>query len=275
LAITVAGLLVGYFLEGSKMSNSILGKLVPSSISLNDILAGLAVAFALFTVLTIIKIPVSLSNCVVGAFLGVGLASGAGFNEFFLIEILSSWIAAPFLCAILTVLIYELAVGQESRFSLVTISWVNRILLIVIVFYVAYALGANSLGLIFSFLRTLVTSNGVPIVTEIGIYLAMIAGTLLFGKTLAKIVGEKIVGLSQVKTLAGFLGTAIVTWSFTQLAIPVSLTQVLIGGMLGAGAARGPTVVNKREIVVMVRDWAVVTILCAAFGFGLDHIIGL
>ena len=54
-------------------------------------------------------------------------------------------------------------------------------------------------------------------------------------------VGDKIVGLSQMKTLSAMLASAIVTAVLTVFSVPVSLTQVVIGGMLGAGLSRRPS----------------------------------
>ena len=275
LVVTLAGMFVGYFVEGSKMSHSILGKLIPAQITTTDILVGIAASLFLFLALTIIRIPVSLSNCVVGGFTGMALASGTAINGSVLIVIITSWVVAPFFCAALSVLFYEITTKVEGGMSLSLISWLNRILLLLVVFYVAYALGANNLGLIFSFIRVgepSIQNIGLSVL-EIAVYISLAAGVLLFGKIIAKVVGDKIVGLSQIKTLAAFLGCAIVTWTFTQFSVPVSLTQVVIGGMLGSGSARGPTIVNRTEVLVMIRDWTLVTILSAVMGFGLEFFV--
>ena len=151
----------------------------------------------------------------------------------FLIEIVGSWLAAPFLCAAVTILAYEIVVKLESRFALTTVSLVNRVLLVIAVFYVSFTLGANNIGLIVSFARNN-SLTGSNIILELSIFLTASLGMILFGKSIAKVVGDKIVVLSQIKTLSAMLGSAIVASLFTALSVPVSLTQVVIGGMLGA-----------------------------------------
>ena len=140
------------------------------------------------------------------------------------------------------------------------------------VFYVSFTLGANNIGLIVSFARnnSLIESN---FLLEVSIFLATALGMILFGKTIAKVVGDKIVGLSQIKTLSAMLGSAIITTLFTTLSVPVSLTQVVIGGMLGAGVAHRPSVVNNRELFTLILGWAIVTIVSAGLAFGLAYLM--
>ncbi len=270
--LTLGGMFVGFILEGSKMNQSILGKLILTSIGGTQILIGAIVSLVLFLLLTLTKIPVSLSNCVVGSFVGVALAGNAVISSGSLIEIIASWLIAPFFCAGVAILIYEVAIRSERSISLPTVSWINRLVLFGSVFYVAYALGANNVGMILSFVTHVNTSfsTSEKIGVEVVIYLGIALGTVLFGKSIAKVVGERIVALSQIKTLAAMLGTAFVTWVLTQFSIPVSLTQVVVGGMLGAGAAKGPTVVNNREVMTMIWRWSAVTILCTVGGYAIE-----
>ena len=236
------------------------------------IVAGVIVSVVLLILLTVFRLPVSLSNCVVGSFLGAALASQASVHTTFLIEIVVSWLAAPFLCAVVTILAYEIVVRLESRFALSTISLVNRMLLVVAVFYVSFTLGANNIGLIVSFARNNSVA-GSNIILELSIFLTTSLGMILFGKSIAKVVGDKIVVLSQIKTLSAMLGSAIVASLFTAMSVPVSLTQVVIGGMLGAGVAHRPSIVNTRELFTLILGWAIVTIVSAGLAFGLAYLM--
>jgi phosphate/sulfate permease len=268
--LTLAGMFLGFILEGSHMTQSVLGKLIVSQIGTVDILVGALVSLVLFLMLTLTRIPVSLSNCVVGSFVGIALAGNAAVSSTTLIEILASWLIAPFITMGIAVLIYEVTTHSERKLSLPSVSWINRLILFGAVFYVAYSLGANNVGLILSFVTHAMKAS-FPVEQELGIelaiYVGMVFGTVLFGKSIAKVLGERIVALSQVKTLAAMLATAFVTWVLTQFSIPVSLTQLVVGGMLGAGSARGPTVVNTRELLTMILRWTAVTIFCTLVGF--------
>ena len=253
------------------MSSSIIGKLVATNISDSAILAAVIVSVVLLILLTIFRLPVSLSNCVVGSFLGAALASQIPINVGFLVMIVGSWLAAPFLCAIIAIIVYGVVVKLEDSLALSTVSTVNRMLLVIAVFYVSFTLGANNIGLIVSFAKN--NFSGSSVLLEVSIFLTTALGMILFGKSIAKVVGDKIVGLSQVKTLAAMLGSAIITSLFTALSVPVSLTQVVIGGMLGAGVAHRPSIVNMQELLTLVIGWALVTIFSAGLAFGLAYLM--
>lgn len=276
LIVTLSGIFAGLLVEGPKMIHSIFGNLITVQPTNGEILIGVASSLALFLPLAIAKIPVSLSNCVVGAFLGVALAGNASLNPEFLVEVIGSWLIAPFICMIVSIAFYEAASRGTRSMSLPNVSWANRLILIVSVFYISYALGANNGGIIFSFIAKssgLGSSMSLNFLAELSIYLAIVVGTVVFGKSIAKIVGEKIVQLSELKTVSALLSTAFVIWIFTQISVPVSLTQVIIGGMVGAGSAKGPTVLNRSEIFSLIWHWILVTGLCALLGYFVEYLL--
>lgn len=274
LTVTLVGVFAGLLVEGNKMSSSLVGRLVTSQVSTVEVTTATIITGALFLILTLLKVPVSLSNCAVGSFVGVAFGTYGTVSGAFALEVASSWIIAPFVCAALSAGIYELVVRSERSFSLSSISWANRLILIAAVFYVSYALGANNLGMIISITRQQIGTSPVILVLLEGLtFLSLAIGTVLFGKSIAHVVGDKIVGLSQVKTLSAILGAATMTWLLTQFSIPVSLTQLVIGGMLGAGIVRGPDIVNQREVIVMVRDWVGVTFLAILVGLAIEILI--
>ena len=93
----------------------------------------------------------SLSNCVVGAFSGAALATTTQIQTGFLLVIVVSWITAPFACAVAARSFYFLILRVEKRISLVSLVETNRLLLLLVVFFVSFTLGANNIGLILSF----------------------------------------------------------------------------------------------------------------------------
>jgi inorganic phosphate transporter, PiT family len=253
------------------MSGSIVGKLVSTSLPTSGLFSAIIVSVAMLFILTLLKLPVSLSNCTVGAFVGAALANGTAIRFASLTEIIASWIIVPFTCTLLSFLVYELTIRIEQSRSLVSVVRANRLVLASTVFFVSFMLGANNLGVIQSFAA--IGANGSrSILFELLLFGSAALGIVLFGKMLAAVVGEKIVGLSQIKTFAAMLAAAIVILVLTVFSIPVSLTQVIIGGMLGAGISRRPWAVNSREIGVLIAGWAAVTLASAGLGYAVSLI---
>jgi inorganic phosphate transporter, PiT family len=273
LSLTLVGVFTGFVIAGRSMSSSILGKLVSSTLPISAIFTAIFVSVLMLLILTLLRLPVSLSNCTVGAFAGAALATNTQINSVFLLEIFGSWIAVPFVCALTSFVIYEVVTTVEKSRPLVNVVRSNRIVLLVVVFFVSFALGANNLGLIDSFASI---GTNVPLALYIfgfTIFGAAALGMVLFGKMIAQVVGDKIVGLSQMKTLAAMLASAIVTTVLTAFSIPVSLTQVVIGGMLGAGISRRPSVTNTREIGILFVGWTLVTAASTGLTFFLAIVI--
>jgi len=273
LFLTLSGILTGLLVTGQTMSSSILGKLISKSLPTPELFSAIVVSVAMLLVLTLLKLPVSLSNCTVGAFLGAALASGTEIKISSLIEIVGSWMVIPFACAFLSFLIYEITIRVEQSHSLVSVVRANRLVLAIVVFLVSFMLGANNLGVIQS-LASVSAKNSMTLdIFELLLFGAAATGIVLFGKNLAKVVSDKIVGLSQIKTFSAMLAATFVIMVLTVLSIPVSLTQVIIGGMLGAGVSRRPWAVNTREIVILISGWTLVTIGCTVFGFALSRFL--
>jgi len=249
------------------MSGSILGKLVSKTLPTTDLFSAIIVSTVMLLVLTLLNLPVSLSNSTVGAFIGVALASSTAIKVSALVEIFASWVVVPFACAVLSFGVYEIASRFEQNRPLVSAIRANRIALVIVVFFVSFMLGANNLGLIQSFAAAGTTNTLALDLLELLLFGSSAIGIFLFGKKLAGIVGDKIVGLSQIKTFAAMLSAATVIMVLTALSIPVSLTQVIIGGMLGAGMTRRPWAINSREIRVLILGWTLVTLVSAGLGF--------
>jgi len=255
------------------MAMSILGKLVSKSLPTAGLFSAIVVSVLMLLVLTLFRLPVSLSNCTVGAFVGAALGRGTLIKFPVLVEIVGSWIVVPFGCALLSFALYELVVRVEQSRSLVSVVRANRLILAATVFFVSFMLGGNNLGVIES-LATVGSSNGLILdLFELLLFGSATLGIVLFGKMLAAVVGDKIVGLSQIKTFAAMLAAAIIILVLTFFSIPVSLTQVIIGGMLGAGVTRRPWVVNTKEIGILIAGWAGVTLVSAGLAYAVSLII--
>lgn len=62
-------------------------------------------------------------------------------------------------------------------------------------------------------------------------------------------------------------------WAGTQLALPVSITQCLIGGMLVAAYTRHITIVNTKQVGETLSLWAVAPLVALILAFFLTAIL--
>ncbi len=263
----VAGLLAGALLEGPKMVTSLAGSLSPSTTTA-IMLATLLVSVGMTLALTLVDLPVSFSMIMVSAFIGVTYASllplDVGRSE----AVVSFWFIAPVATALLTGATYYSFGGLASRFGLLTVDSLNRSGALFSGLAVSYTLGANNIGLIYSG-----SLAGQPVNFLVMLALVAVAavGVVTLGRNaLGGRIGDRMLALSPQGVFAAFVASSVVVWAGTQFSLPVSISQCLLGGMLGAAYSRAISAVNRRLVAETLSLWVV----APAVAFSLAYLIG-
>ncbi len=252
--IASVGLLLGVLIEGSKMLKSLSGSLTPAATD-QVVLVALLVSLALTVTLSLVKLPVSFSMVLVGAFTGAVLASSLPLDYGRLEEVVGFWVVAPIATALLAYTIMNVIVRGVSGLSLIALDAVSRYAVIATSLAIAFVLGANNIGLIYGTIL-----NGSSASDPFAILLTFVAilGMVALGSGgVSGTIGDRMLVLSPLGVISTFLASAVLLWLGTDLAIPISLTQCLVGGMLGAAFAKQVSVVNTRLAVENVASWVV------------------
>jgi PiT family inorganic phosphate transporter len=92
-------------------------------------------------------------------------------------------------------------------------------------------------------------------VVSVSFGLATIVGMVLFSRGTTLSVAENIVGLNPSGSFAAQMGGAVTVHSFTQVGIPVSISQAVVGGVFGAAIPRKIVVRNARLTREIVLGW--------------------
>lgn len=263
LIVSITGLVLGVYLEGSKMASSLVGSLTPTA-SLSILTATLLVSLVLTLALTLVKLPVSFSMIVVGAFLGASSSSALPVNVGRSTQVVGFWFAAPVLAAVITFAIYTSTTRFVARFGLLTVDSLNRAGAVTSALAVSYTLGANNIGLIYGTTGGASSGPLTPSTMLLILTLATIAGVVILGRSaLGGTIGDRMLSLSPQGVSACFIASSLVVWAGTQLALPVSISQCLLGGMLGAAYTKQVTVLNRRLVGETLSLWVVAPV--AAF----------
>jgi len=85
--------------------------------------------------------------------------------------------------------------------------------------------------------------------------IAAVAGIFLFGYAVTSTVSEKILALAGAAALTAQVGGALTAHFFTQIKIPVSITQTVVGGVVGIGQAKAIVIMNRRMLLRVVSGW--------------------
>ncbi|WP_455285799.1 inorganic phosphate transporter, partial [[Eubacterium] cellulosolvens] len=94
ILIASAGVLLGTLLEGYKLSNVLDGQILPA-LSDSGLVAILVSSLLVMIVVTIIHLPLSLSQVTIGAGWGFALAAGSQVSGIHSLEVVASWIFSP------------------------------------------------------------------------------------------------------------------------------------------------------------------------------------
>lgn len=220
----------------------------------------LVMTLLLMLLFNLLHLPISLSHVSVGVYVGGSFAIGFALNTPHLQLVLLSWLFVPLISALTGIMIYIFMARIASHLSLITIDALDRGAVTITVFYVAYALGANNLGLINSLYRPLILDDPVLMMTMVFfVAITSALGTAAFGKRITKRVGEDLIVLSPIGVVTSMFASALLMWAFTQFSIPISMTQAVIGGVVGAGLIKRYAVFNRAVLYEIIGGWVIVT----------------
>lgn len=243
--------------------------------------SGLALAATLaaaltVTVITYLAIPTSTSQAAVGAFMGIAIAStgvaSVDWSKF--VKMLVCWILNPvvslFLCIILLKFVGFL-LDKLIRNGL-TRDKVIQVCLIIFGCYGAYALGANNVVVTTApYYHAGFFGNSDMAAfwaaTLGGISIAV--GALTYSRRVMITIGKKITPLSPFSALVVVLTHSLALHFFTQLNVPVSSSQAVVGAVIGVGIYHGAKTINKQTLVRIFIGWLATPLLAGLIAFGL------
>lgn len=265
LGVAIVGLALGVILEGPKMSRSLNGGLA-SQATYGVLFATVVISVLLTLGLTVLRLPVSFSAAMVGAFLGGAYASAISVNAARAELVVGFWFISPLISGAFAFLLYKVVKRAVANLDLITIDSVNRTGVVLSSLAVSYSLGANNIGLIYG--ATSTRPGSIDGAAMAGLVLAAALGVLLLGKRgVSDTLGEKMLMLSAQGVITAFISSALLVWVGTQIGVPMSMSQCVLGGMFGATFARSVSVMNKKLVLGTIAAWGAVPVFAFALGY--------
>ncbi len=273
IAASVASIfvIIGAVMVGSR------GFVTYGSIGAQTLISGFVVMLAAaltVTLMTVLGLPVSGTQAVVGAIVGSGLLAG-GVNVQPLIMIFLSWILTPLGALVAAYIPYKLITLYPGGFigRFLTQSVFVRVGLFLVTCYAAYSYGANNVanvtgvyvksGLLSPFAAALVGST------------ALALGILTFSHRVIRTVGSRLVALDPVAALFVILGEAITLNVYALLGVPVSASQAVVGAVVGIGLVKGVNTINTRALVNVLFGWLGTPTIACGLSIGLTYLVRL
>ena len=263
--------LLGALLQGQAGIETLKGL---TQFTLEQAVVSSVAAATTVTIMTILGLPVSTSQAVVGAILGIGILNQQ-LNLAGLGKVVACWFGTPVGAMVIAVIIYKvLAVFYNNlKINLFQSDILIRLSMIAAGSYGAYALGANNVA---NVTAVFVGAGHLSVFSAALIGgLSIGLGILTLSKRVMETVGKKLVRLDPFSALVVLLAQSITVHIYTFIGVPVSTSQAVIGAVLGVGIVKGISTVSGRTLVNIIIAWLLTPAIAGFFATALDFTIHL
>ena len=263
--------LLGALLQGQAGIETLKGL---TQFTLEQAVVSSVAAATTVTIMTILGLPVSTSQAVVGAILGIGILNQQ-LNLAGLGKVVACWFGTPVGAVVIAVIIYKVlaAFYNNLKINLFQSDILIRLSMIAAGSYGAYALGANNVA---NVTAVFVGAGHLSVFSAALIGgLSIGLGILTLSKRVMETVGKKLVRLDPFSALVVLLAQSITVHIYTFIGVPVSTSQAVIGAVLGVGIVKGISTVSGRTLVSILIAWLLTPAIAGFFATALDFSIHL
>jgi PiT family inorganic phosphate transporter len=261
--LTAFFVLLGALIEGPKCMGTF-GEL-SRLLSIEAFFCTLAAAI-IMAIMINLGIPSSASQAIIGAVIGAGIVSGsADFTKLFMI--VSCWAIAPVAALFIAYVLHRFLsyLLAKTGTSLTRRNFLYYVGIMLAGSYGAYSLGANNVANV----TGVYVSSGMlsaEIAALIG-GLSIASGVMTSSKKVMMTVGKGIVPLDPFSALVVVLSEAVTLHIFTQLGVPVSCSQAIVGAVVGIGLVGDVQTVSGRMLIKIVLGWVLTPLLAGGLTF--------
>ena len=260
--LTAIFVILGAVMEGTKCFDTV--GYFTSLTLFTALLVTLSAAITV-TLMTRLKLPVSTSQAILGAIVGIAIV-GKGWRGLpmdKLTKVVLCWIFTPLGAAVISFLLFMGLGYLVNRIrGLAVFTHLMRIGVLVTGCFSAYALGSNNVA------NTTGAFVGAGLITPIeGALIGSISigvGALTYSRGVMISVGRRISLLDPFSALVVVLAGAITVYLYTQIGVPVSTSQAVVGAVAAIGLAKGVRTINKKMLFFILLGWISTPILAAS-----------
>jgi len=224
---------------------------------------GATAAIVVVAVLTRIGLPTSLTLGMVGGIVGAGVGRGLPVLGAGLGKVVFIGVAAPIVGGLIAQRLVPLSAIALTRRG------TRGLALLAVVATVAQAVAyaANDGQKMFAVVTVSAVGITPPVITGVAVLFAV--GTVVGLRAAAGTMGGGIVRGGPQEEVTAQLGAAVAVLSSAVLAVPVSMTQAVAGGLVGTGMLRGLRQVRWRVAGQLALAWVLTLPSAAVVGVGI------
>ncbi len=237
------------------------------------VIASVAAALSV-SIMTLAGWPVSTSQAVVGAIIGVGIMNSQ-LNISGLGKVVTCWLTTPIGGAFISFVLYKIFAFfyNRSRISIFTSDRLMKLCFLAFGSYGAYALGANNVANV----TAVFVGAGKLTVFQAALIggISIALGILTFSRHVMETVGSKLVKLDPFSALMVSISLALTIHIYTLIGVPVSSSQAIIGGLLGIGIIKGTNTVSRSTLTGIFLAWFLTPVIACVLALALFFVTHL
>jgi len=271
-ALLAAGFVViGALLEGRAGIQTLQGL---TRFSLEMAVVSSVAAAVTVTVMTLVGLPVSTSQAVVGTILAIGVLN-RHLDYGGLSKVVACWFGTPLGGMVAAVGLYKLLAYLYNRLplDLFQSDILLRGALILAGSYAAYALGANNVANVTAVFVGAGRLDFFSAALLGGISIGL--GILTFSRRVMETVGRRLVRLDPFSALIVVLAEGLTVHFYTLVGVPVSTSQAVVGAVLGVGLVKGIKTVSLKTLTQIVLAWFLTPAIACAMALAIYFISNL
>jgi len=224
------------------------------------------------TIMTFLKVPVSSSQAIIGAIIGMNIFGNNSVNWSVLLKVVAAWVGTPLGGMLFGFISHKSFSPLFNKIgSIVMQERIMKIMALIIGCYGSYALGANNVA---NITGVFVNQIGVEAATLIG-GVAIALGVITFSRRVMFTVGKKITPLDPFSSMIAILGESLTVWVYALIGIPVSTSQAVVGSVLGTSLAAGHGSISKKQVLKIVIAWINTPLSAGLIAVGLALLLKL
>jgi phosphate/sulfate permease len=226
ILISFSGAFIGLMLEGHKL-NAPRILLLGEKGSPEMLTAILLISILMVAAFNIYKVPISLTQILLGSMLGAALSLGVDMPLNYVALLVGSWIFIPILSIVVSYVLVKGVSKLYFKAPVFTTLLYLKVLTLISSFYISYIFGANTIGFLASLAieKSMIYNLLLVVITYLGLY--------LFGRYIESMIGEEIFTLGIEASFGSNTSTALLIEAMTQLGIPISISQSVTTGLIG------------------------------------------
>jgi PiT family inorganic phosphate transporter len=254
---------LGALTEGHKAMSTVgeMSRLSPMAAFIATLAAGLTVSGFSY-----LSLPVSTSQAIIGAVLGIGMISGIhDFSRLY--KVIACWVLTPIGGSVFAYILHQVLgkILEKTLRNLRLRTMFIRVSVILAGCYGSYSLGANNVANVTG------AYVGTGVLTPFfGVLLgsfSIASGVLTYSRKVMDTVGKKIVRLDGFSAFVSTLSAGMTVHLFTQIGVPVSSSQAIVGSVTGVGLVKGVRTVSKRTLVEIAIGWVCTPLSCGMIAY--------